>query len=109
MYLLGSMTGFRFYVKAGFKIQDCKKKLSLPFLFCKLRLDEQIKKKKKSVAKAFKNGNLCLIPKSLDVPAKMEFKAEVLRDSALTKVAASALILRQVQQNAKKIQQGRTR
>lgn len=61
------------------------------------------------MAKAFKNGNLCLIPKSLDVPAKMEFKAEVLRDSALTKVAASALILRQVQQNAKKIQQGRTR
>lgn len=46
MYLLGSMTGFRFYVKAGFKIQDCKKKLSLPFLFCKLRLDELIKKKK---------------------------------------------------------------
>lgn len=91
------MTGFRFYVKAGFKIQDCKKKLSLPFLFCKLRLDELIKKKKKkSVAKAFKNRNLCLIPKSLDVPAKMELKAEVLRDSALTKIAASALILRQV-------------
>lgn len=31
----------------------------------------------------------------------MELKAEMLRDSALAKVAASALILRQVQQNAK--------
>lgn len=43
----------------------------------------------KSVAKTFDNGKLCLILKWSIVPAKMEFKAEVLTDPALAKVAAS--------------------